>query len=154
MGINVALAPMMNFLRAPAAGRNWEGAGEDPYLQSIHASLLVQGIQSQGVIATAKHYIGNEQESGRDTTTTSNIDERTLHEIYLAPFRAAIEAGVGSIMCAYNKLDGVAPCENAYYLDTILKKGLGFNGFVMSDWWATISASNPAKKRDGYDDAR
>ncbi|KAJ3034856.1 hypothetical protein HDV00_004588 [Rhizophlyctis rosea] len=143
MGVNVALGPMMNFLRAPEAGRNWEGAGEDPYLQSVHASLLVQGIQSQGVIATAKHYIGNEQEHGRQTTTSSNIDERTLHEIYLEPFRASIEAGVGSVMCSYNKLDGVEPCANTYYLDTVLKKQLGFQGFVMSDWWATKTANNP-----------
>ncbi|KAJ2997870.1 hypothetical protein HDV02_005054 [Globomyces sp. JEL0801] len=135
-GVNIALTPMMNMMRTPNAGRNWEGQGADPYLAAVSASLQVIGVQSQGVIATAKHFIGNEQEYNRQEHS-ANIDDQTLHEFYLKPFRACIDAGVASMMCAYNKLNGTLSCENSNSNNKILKERLGFKGFVMTDWWAT-----------------
>ncbi len=137
-GVAVQLAPMINLARVPAAGRNFESFGEDPYLCAELARATVAGIQSQRVIATAKHFVGNEQETDR-TSGTSEIDERTLHEIYYTPFEAAVAAGVGAVMCSYNRLGGVYACEHRAAL-TDLKVGLGFSGWVMSDWGATHSA--------------
>ncbi|KAG2180978.1 hypothetical protein INT43_008560 [Umbelopsis isabellina] len=138
-GVNVALSPMMNLLRSPWAGRNWEGAGEDPYLVGIAAGLSVSGIQSNGVIATAKHFVGNEQETNR-VTYSSYISDRAMHELYLWPFRESVEAGVGSVMCAYNKVNGTYACENDKLLNGLLKGELNFKGFVQSDWSATMSS--------------
>jgi beta-glucosidase len=115
-GVNVALGPMMNLARAPEAGRNWEGAGADPFLQGVHASANIKGIQSQGVIACAKHYIANEQEhyrgGGGSEAYSSNIDPRTLHEDQLWPFAESVYAGVASVMCAYNRYNQTEACEN------------------------------------------
>ncbi|KAI8582566.1 hypothetical protein K450DRAFT_227770 [Umbelopsis ramanniana AG] len=137
-GVNVQLGPDVNMARVPEAGRNWEGFGEDPYLTGVMGALTVEGIQAEGVIATAKHYILNEQEQQR-TTSSSNIDDRSLHEVYVWPFARAVEAGVASIMCSYNKVNGVYACENDDTLNRILKEELGFKGFVQSDWQATMS---------------
>lgn len=137
-GANVHLAPMMNINRIPQSGRNFEGYGEDPFLSSRMAEASVLGIQGQGIIATAKHYINNEQEIERNFVS-ADIDARTLHEIYLPPFKASVQAGVGSIMCAYNKINGVYACENETTQNKWLKRELGFQGWIMSDWWATHS---------------
>jgi beta-glucosidase len=137
-GTNIHLAPMMNITRVPQAGRNWEGYGEDPYLAAKLVGPQVIGMQSTGILATAKHFICNEQETNRGTCS-SDVDDRTLHEIYLPPFKACVEAGVGSVMGAYNKVNSTYSCENAYILNTILYGELGFTGFVMSDWGATHS---------------
>ena len=103
MGINVALTPCINLLRVPVGGRIFEGYGENPFLTGELASELIKGIQSNGVIACAKHFIGNEQEKYR-CASNSIIDERTLMEIYAEPFYKAIKKGdVGSIMCSYNE---------------------------------------------------
>ncbi|KAG1440551.1 hypothetical protein G6F56_011871 [Rhizopus delemar] len=136
-GIHVQLGPAMNFMRAPEGGRGWESGGEDPYLMGVLASESITGIQSQGVIATAKHYLLNDQELNRKTGS-SDVDERSLHEIYLWPFARAVEAGVGSIMCSYNRANGTYACENEYLLNTVLKGELGFKGFVHSDWAGTM----------------
>ncbi|KAJ3220789.1 hypothetical protein HK099_004009, partial [Clydaea vesicula] len=142
-GVNIALAPMMNIGRVAAGGRNWEGYGEDPFLASVSAAEVVKGLQSTGVMANAKHFLGNEQEHFRDAPGGwSKIDERAIHEIYLPPFKACIEAGVVSVMCAYNRLlteDGELnfACEHKRALDGLLKGELNFQGFVMSDWWST-----------------
>jgi beta-glucosidase len=97
----------------PAGGRNWEGFGSDPYLQGVAAAETIRGIQSQGVIATAKHYILNEQEHFRKTgewalsweyAISSNVDDKTMHEFYLWPFAEAIRAGAGSVMCLSKSL--------------------------------------------------
>ena len=107
-GINVFLGPTVGPLgRKPRGGRNWEGFGADPVLQAVGGALTVQGVQEQGVIATIKHYILNEQEMYRMYSIvqpgySSNIDDRTLHELYLWPFAEGIKAGVGSVMAAYN----------------------------------------------------
>ncbi|KAJ3334701.1 hypothetical protein HDU93_007388, partial [Gonapodya sp. JEL0774] len=138
-GVNVALAPCMNIMRAPEGGRSWEAYGPDPVLASVASHLTVQGIQSQGVIATAKHFILNEQEHNRNFES-SVVGLRALHEVYLRPFKSSITAGVGAIMCSYNKVNGTWACENPE-LYTILKDELGFRGFVMTDWWAAHSGA-------------
>ena len=141
-GVMIQLGPMMNLARAPAAGRNFESFGEDPFLSAVLAAADVTGIQSQKVVATAKHFIGNEQETHR-LDADSRIDERTLHEIYYPPFEAAVSAGAGAVMCSYNRINGLYACENPATLAD-LKVGLGFTGFVMSDWGATHSTANAA----------
>jgi beta-glucosidase len=138
-GVAVQLGPMMNMTRAPLAGRNFESFGEDPYLASELAAEDVRGIQENGVVATAKHFVGNEQETNRETES-SVIDERTLHEVYYAPFEASVAAGVGAVMCSYNRLNGTYACENPRALAD-LRNTLGFSGWVMSDWNATHSGA-------------
>lgn len=137
-GIHVALTPMMNLMRAPAAGRNWEGAGGDPYLTGEVAYELITGVQSQGVQACAKHFINNEQEHFRESSS-STVDDRTQHEIYLHPFLRSVQANVASIMCSYNQINGTFACENDKAINGLLKGELGFQGYVMSDWYATHS---------------
>jgi len=138
-GIAVQLAPAVNIARTPLGGRNFEYAGEDPYLSGQTGAAEIEGIQSQHVIATVKHYAANNQETDRGTVS-SVIDERTLHEIYLPAFETAVEqAHVGSVMCSYNKVNGTYACENGTLLTDILKDEFGFLGFVMSDWSATHS---------------
>ncbi|KAI8639283.1 glycoside hydrolase superfamily [Parasitella parasitica] len=139
-GVHIQLGPGMNFMRSPEGGRGFESHGEDPYLQGVAAAETIKGIQSEGVIATAKHYILNDQELNRNTGS-SNADERTLHEIYLWPYARSVEAGVGSVMCSYNKLKDTYACEDDYTLNTVLKGELGFKGFVQSDWAATKSTA-------------
>jgi beta-glucosidase len=118
--------------------------GEDPYLTAQLAVADIQGIQSQGVIATIKHYAANNQEYDR-TAVDVLIDERTLHEIYLPAFEAAVQQGqVGAVMCAYNKVNTFYACEQPSLLKEILKQNWGFQGFVMSDWGATHSTVQAA----------
>lgn len=140
-GVNIALGPAMNFMRAPAGGRGWEGFGADPFLASAGSEETVLGIQSQGVQACAKHWLFNEQEHFRDTSS-SNVDDRTAHEIYAAPFYKSILAGVASIMCSYNRVDQVYACSNSELLDDFLKGDFGFKGYILSDWWATHATSD------------
>ena len=146
-GVNVLLGPAMGPLgRMPAGGRNWEGFGSDPVLQGYAAAETIRGIQGEGVIATAKHFIGNEQEHYRQSfewglphAISSNIDDRTLHELYLWPFAESVKAGVGSIMCSYNMVNNSYACGNSKLMNGILKDELGFQGFVQSDWLAQRS---------------
>ncbi|KAH9010572.1 beta-glucosidase [Lactarius pseudohatsudake] len=141
-GVNIALGPMMNLGRIAQGGRNWEGFGADPFLAGVGAYETILGMQSAGVQACAKHYINNEQEHDR-TQSSSNVDDRTQHEIYAAPFLRSVMAGVASVMCSYNLVNGTYACENNSTLNGILKSEFGFQGFVMSDWSAqhsTISA--------------
>jgi beta-glucosidase len=140
-GANVQLGPGVNLARVPRNGRNFEYmSGEDPYVGYTLFQPLVKGIQSQKVIANAKHWVENNQETDR-STVSEIVDERTRHELYYQPFYGAVEAGVGSFMCSYNKINGLWACENPETLNTDLKGHLGFNGWVMSDWWATHSVS-------------
>jgi beta-glucosidase-like glycosyl hydrolase len=146
-GINVLLGPSMGPLgRTPMGGRNWEGFGTDPVLQGIAAAETIKGIQSQGVIATAKHFVGNEQEHfrqswewGRPDAISSNMDDRTLHEMYGWPFADSIRAGVGSLMCSYNQVNNSYACQNSKLMNGILKDEMGFQGFIQSDWLAQRS---------------
>ncbi|KAJ1562790.1 hypothetical protein HK405_007815 [Cladochytrium tenue] len=143
-GIDIALGPDLNMAHAPLAGRNWEGQGADPYLTAISAGLQVRGIQSKRVVATAKHFVGNEQETWR-LHTNSVIDEKTLREIYLRPFQYAVQReGAAAIMHSYNMLNGVHMGENERLLTDILKGEWGFNGLVMSDWLATTNRTEAA----------
>ncbi|TAQ89648.1 hypothetical protein B7494_g2009 [Chlorociboria aeruginascens] len=146
-GINALLGPCVGPLgRMPAGGRNWEGFGSDPYLQGIAAAETIKGIQGEGVMATIKHFVGNEQEHFRQSfewglpnAMSSNIDDRTLHELYGWPFADAIKAGVVSVMCSYQMLNNSYSCGNSKLLNGILKDELGFQGFVQSDWLAQRS---------------
>lgn len=136
-GIEVLLGPMMNTARAYQAGRNFEGYGEEPDLSGAMAAAAINGIQSQGVIATAKHFVCNDQETQR-TLISSDADERTRQEIYYPPFLASVRAGAGAVMASYNRVNSRYACESEA-LNATLKKLWGFNGFVMSDWGATFS---------------
>ena len=146
-GVNVLLGPSMGPLgRMPAGGRNWEGFGSDPVLQGVAAAQTIRGIQEEGVIATAKHYVANEQEHFRQANEwltphaiSSNIDDRTLHEVYVWPFADSIRVGVASVMCSYNMLNNSYACGNSKLINGILKDELGFQGFVQSDWLAQRS---------------
>ncbi|KAG2078523.1 glycoside hydrolase [Suillus decipiens] len=136
-GINVALGPMMNMGRIAQGGRNWEGFGADPFLSGEAAYETILGLQSGGVQATAKHYINNEQEWKR-TQESSNVDDRTEHEIYAHPFMRAVMAGVSSVMCSYNLINDTYACNNNKTLTDIMKREFGFQGFIQSDWSATM----------------
>lgn len=138
-GTNVALAPSIDVVRVPEWGRTFESYGEDPYFNGQMAIAEIQGIQSQGPIADANMYLTMNQEDNR-FKEDSIVDRRTLHEIYLPPFEAAIKEGnVGTVMCAYVKTNGSYSCESPYLLTTLLRKQLDFEGWVMSDWGATHS---------------
>ncbi|MEO6828519.1 MAG: glycoside hydrolase family 3 C-terminal domain-containing protein [Acidobacteriaceae bacterium] len=140
-GTNVALAPTMDVVRVPEWGRTFESYGEDPYLNSEMAVAEIRGIQSQGPIANANMYLVMNQETNR-LTSNSIVDARTLHEIYLPPFEAAVTRGhVGTVMCAYVKTNGIYSCESPYLLKELLRKQLRFQGWVISDWEAAHSTA-------------
>ncbi|EER43891.1 glycosyl hydrolase [Histoplasma capsulatum H143] len=146
-GINVLLGPVMGPIGVlPAAGRNWEGFGSDPVLQAVAAAETIRGIQDNGVIATAKHYVLNEQEHFRQEVEwgipiamSSNVDDRPLREVYVWPFAESVRAGVASVMCSYQMVNNSYACQNSLILNGILKDELGFQGFVQSDWLAQRS---------------
>jgi len=130
----VSLAPGVNIHRTPLNGRNWEYMSEDPFLASRMAVEYIKGVQSQGVASCVKHFALNNQEYQRNSINVE-VDERTLREIYLPAFEAAVkEGGVLSVMGAYNKIRGLWCCENSYMLNDILRKDWGFKGIVISDW--------------------
>ncbi|EGO02945.1 glycoside hydrolase family 3 protein [Serpula lacrymans var. lacrymans S7.3] len=137
-GVNVALGPMMNMGRIAQGGRNWEGFGADPFLSGEVAYETILGMQAGGVQATAKHYINNEQEWKR-TQESSNVDDRTEHEIYSHPFMRAVMAGVSSVMCSYNLINDTYACNNNKTINDMLKREFGFQGYVQSDWSATMA---------------
>ena len=136
-GVNVLLAPMMNMARAYEDGRNFEGYGESPELSGAMAAAEINGIQSQGVIATAKHFVCYEEETER-MYMTSDTDERTREEVYYQPFLDSVRAGAGAVMSSYNRINSRYAGEFEA-LNATLKKDWGFDGFVMSDWGATFS---------------
>lgn len=149
-GVDVMLGPVVGPLgRNPKGGRNWEGFSPDPVLSGIAVAETVKGIQDAGVIACTKHYILNEQEHFRSPgnfedkgfvdALSSNVDDKTLHELYLWPFADAVRAGTGSIMCSYNKANNSQACQNSYLQNYLLKGELGFQGFILSDWDAQHS---------------
>ncbi|MDE3202147.1 MAG: glycoside hydrolase family 3 C-terminal domain-containing protein [Acidobacteriota bacterium] len=141
LGRDMILGPTVNINRQPLWGRNFEGYGEDPYLTSQLGVAYIFGVQSEGVIPSVKHFIANNQEFERHRINVV-MDERTLHEIYLPAFKAAVQqANVWTVMSAYNKLNGTYCAENEELLNTILKRELGFKGFVISDWGSTYSTA-------------
>lgn len=136
-GVHFILGPGMNIYRAPMNGRNFEYFGEDPYLASRMAVSIIEGIQEQSVVATAKHFTANNSEFAR-MTLSSDVDERTLREIYLPAFEASVkEAKVGAVMDAYNLVNGTYMTANDHLNNDILKKEWGFSGILVSDWGAT-----------------
>ncbi|KAL4755324.1 putative beta-glucosidase L [Aspergillus terricola var. indicus] len=145
LGVHVQLGPVAGALgKIPSGGRNWEGFSNDPYLAGIAMAEAIQGMQSSGVQACAKHYLLNEQEYNRNTIS-SNADDRTIHELYLWPFYDAVKANVASVMCSYNKINGTWACEHDTLLNGLLKGELGFKGHVLSDWNAqhsTVQSAN------------
>jgi beta-glucosidase len=144
-GVHIMLSPGVNLYRAPMNGRNFEYFGEDPYLASRMTVAYINGVQSQGVVATVKHYAANNEEYDRHTVS-SDVDERTLREMYLPAFRAAVEeAHSGSVMNSYNLVNGVHASQHQHLLNEILKRDWNFDGFVMSDWGSTydgVAAAN------------
>jgi beta-glucosidase len=133
-GRNLMEGPNLNIARTPLNGRTFEAFGEDPFLVGQIAAANIRGIQSEGVIANAKHYLANNQEINRDTID-EHIDDRTVHEIYLPGFEAAVEqGGTGSVMCSKNKVNGSYACEHEQLLNGVLKGDWGFDGFVVSDF--------------------
>jgi beta-glucosidase len=139
LGRDMILGPTVNIQRVPLWGRNFEGFGEDPYLTARMGVGYIQGVQSEGVIATVKHFAANNEEFERHRMNET-IDERTLQEIYFPAFKAAVqEAGVWSVMSAYQKVNGLYCSENPFLLQDVLRKQWGFKGFVVSDWGSTYS---------------
>src|SRR5580692_6002726 len=133
-GVHFMLGPGVNIYRAPMCGRNFEYFGEDPFLSARTAVAYIKGMQSQGVSATVKHFMGNNQEYDRHNID-SIIDERTMREIYLPVFEAAVkEAHVGAIMDSYNLTNGIHMSQNGYLNNEIAKKEWRFTGIMMSDW--------------------
>ena len=140
-GRDMILGPTVNINRVPLWGRNFEGYGEDPYLSARLGVAYIKGVQGEGAIPSVKHFDANNEEFERHRID-AYIDARTLHEIYLPAFKAAVqEAGVWTVMSAYNKLNGTYCAENAPLLTGILKKEFGFKGFVISDWGSTYSTA-------------
>lgn len=136
-GVNILLGPAVNIHRAPMCGRNFEYMGEDPYLTSRTAVGYIKGLQENGVMAVIKHLTANFQEYNRNYIS-SDIDERTLNEIYFPAFKAAVqEAKVGSVMSSYNLLNGTWTTHNPWLLRTVLRDQWGFDGILMSDWGST-----------------
>jgi beta-glucosidase len=136
-GAHVLLGPTLNVQRHPLGGRNFESFGEDPLLIARIAVALVTGLQSRGVAACIKHLVANDAELER-LTISSEVDERTLREVYLRPFEAAvIDGGAWSMMASYNRLNGVFACENRWLLTDIVRDEWGFDGLLVSDWFAT-----------------
>jgi beta-glucosidase len=134
LGIDVVLQPFINIDRDITFTRGYNTFGEDPYLSGLMGAAEVRGAQAQGVMSQAKHYVAYD-------TNAFNVfvDQQTLHEVYVAPFVEVVKAGVSSVMCSYNRVNGPFACGNADTLKTILKGELGFKGFVTSDWGAVHS---------------
>jgi beta-glucosidase len=142
--VNFLLGPGVNIARSPIAGRNFEYLSEDPYLNSTLVVPFIQGVQSQGVIATVKHYALNNQEYNRHNVS-SDIDERTMRELYLPAFEAAVTKGhVDAVMNSYNLINGVHATQNAFLNLKVLKGEWGFKGTLMSDWDATYDTVGAA----------
>ncbi len=138
---DVLLAPMINQVSFPTAGRNFETLGEDPYVLAELLVPQVEGMQDQGLIATLKHFTMNDFENNRMSTSVT-VDEQTLYEGEMQAFEAGVKAGAGAIMCSYNRINDVYGCSNALMQNTILRDEWGFEGFNMSDWGATHRSSD------------
>jgi len=140
-GAQVLLAPTINLHRNPLGGRNFECFSEDPMLSGRLAAAYVRGVQSQGVATTPKHFVANDSEFERNTIDVQ-VDERTLREVYLLPFEHAVrDGGTWGLMGSYNRLNGTYASEHEWLLGTVLREEWGFDGFVVSDWFALRSTA-------------
>ena len=144
LGQDVVLEPFVNLDRDTSGSRTWNTFGEDPYLSARMGAAQIQGIQSTGTMAQVKHYVGY------DGSSNVIVDEQTLHELYLAPFASAVDAGVSSVMCAYGVVNSTtnSACGDSYLLTTVLRGEMGFKGFVTSDWGGTHATINLAAGLD------
>ncbi len=141
---HMILGPGVNLMRTPRCGRNFEYYGEEPYLSGTMAAAYIQGVQSLDVAACVKHFVANNQENHR-CLSSSNVDERTLRELYMVPFEIAVKEGKPwSLMSSYNRLNGIHAAEHKWLQDDVLKKEWGFDGLVVSDWNAVVSAKGSA----------
>jgi beta-glucosidase len=155
-GNDVVFAPTINLMRTPLGGRTFEGYGEDPFLIGNTAAAWIKGAQSQGVIADVKHFAFNQQEGigaapvgtlgasgpGSRMLVNANVDDRTMHETELVGFEDAVKAGVGTVMCSYNRVNGAYACENSHLIKDILEHDWGFTGYVLSDYGASHNTLN------------
>lgn len=142
-GADVVLAPTLNLHRSPLGGRHFECFSEDPELTGRTGAALIRGIQAHGVAATAKHYVANDSETDR-LTVDVRLSERALREVYLAPFEAAVRAGIRLVMAAYNSVNGTTMTAGELLADP-LKTEWGFDGVVVSDWGAARSTEATAR---------
>jgi len=143
-GVHMLLGPGVNIYRAPMCGRNFEYLGEDPFLSGQMVVAYIKGLQSKGVVATVKHFAANNSEWNRQNVS-SDMDERTLQEIYLPAFKAAVQQGkAGAVMCSYNLINGVHASQNSHLNNDILKTNWKFDGILMSDWGSTYSGIGAA----------
>lgn len=142
-GQDALLGPGLNLIRVPHCGRNFEYYSEDPVLTAAFAGAAVEGIQSADVIATPKHYVANNQETHRASVNVS-VSERALRECYLPGFKAAVDAGAGSVMTAYNSVNDSFMSENRPLVTDVLKGEWGFDGYVVSDWFGAVSTVESA----------
>lgn len=165
-GAHAILGPAAGPLgRSAYSCRNWQGFAADPYLTGVAMEETIQSHQDAGVQATAKHFIGKEQKTQRNPNfnasgpvgqviqeaVSSNIDDRTLHEVYMWPFANAARAKAASFMCSYNRINGSYGCANSKVLNGLLKEELGFQGYVMSDWGGTHSGVAGIKSGQAMD---
>ena len=135
LGIDVSLQPFVNIDRDLQFSRGYNSFGEDPFLTGEIGAAEIKGIQSQQVMAQVKHFVGYDSNG-----SNIFIDDQALHEVYVAPFDAAIQAGVSSIMCSYNRINGPYACGSDATITKILRDEIGFKGFITSDWGAVHSA--------------
>ena len=141
LALHVFEAPGVNMARIPVLGRNFEYFGEDPYLTGTMAVAEIKAVQARGLIAMAKHFAANEQETNR-MTIQETVDDRVLHELYLLPFEMAVKDGqTAAVMCSYNSVNNFQACENKHMLTDILRGQWGFNGYVQSDFFAVKSTA-------------
>jgi beta-glucosidase len=138
-GVDVLLAPTVNLHRTPYGGRHFECFSEDPELTAVVGTAYVEGLQAEGVAATVKHFVANDSETDR-FSVNALVDERVLRELYLTPFERIVAAGVWAVMAAYNQVNGTTMTENSMQRD-VLKREWGFDGVIMSDWYATRSVA-------------
>jgi len=143
-GANVLLAPDVNVDRIPLDGRNYESLGEDPFLAAQTAVAEIEGIQSNPVMATVKHFVAYSQQTN-ESSISANLSTRTLQEIYLPPFQAAVtQAHVGGVMCSYNLIDDIHACQDPSTLTGVLRNQWKFQGFVVSDWFTAVHSTVPS----------
>jgi beta-glucosidase len=138
-GVDVLLAPTVNLHRTPYGGRHFECFSEDPELTAMIGTAYVTGLQAEGVAATVKHFVANDSETDR-FSVNALVDERVLRELYLMPFERIVAAGAWAVMAAYNQVNGTTMTENPLQRD-VLKREWGFDGVIMSDWYATRSVA-------------